>query len=72
MAAAFPPATKAGIAAAKKGAIPPRCLPTPGLRFLANPCRRRRFVMVNEELANGTPFYILVKRMDLRLAFSFG
>ena len=37
MAAAFPPGTKAGIAAAKKGAIPPRCLPTPSLRFFANP-----------------------------------
>ena len=46
MAAAFPPATKAGIAAAKKGAIPPRCLPTPGLHFLEFP--HRHFFMVNE------------------------
>ena len=39
MAAAFPPATNAGMAAAKKGAMPPRYLPTPGLRFLAVPFR---------------------------------
>ena len=54
IAAAFPPATNAGIAAAKKGAIPPCCLPTPGLRFRVVPCHR--FFMVNEGLMNGTPF----------------
>ena len=57
MAAAFPPATKAGIAAAKKGAIPPRCLPTPGLRFFANPlCRCHPLAMLNESLVNESPF----------------
>ena len=70
MAAAFPPDTNAGIAAAKKGAIPPRCRPTPGLRFLEVPYRR--FFVVNDLLSNETFIYVFINGVDLRPAFSFG
>ena len=35
----FPPASNTGTAIANRGPIPPCCLPTPGLRFLAVPYR---------------------------------